>query len=202
MTWAEEKPPLGGWVPGVSFSQTRRLVIDGLADELIPGGDGFPAPSTAGITTFVGRYIAPRGNEARWYPFFAEEEFTDRLDRLADAVIDKDSASRIRLLQRLEAEDAEFFCRFRDLVYYGYYSRPAVVRAINETLVAGRGYRLAPQPFGYTDMPEWDAALLGRVRGGYTTTESVKPVDLSRLRLSHSGLAARRGESRGTHDAD
>lgn len=81
----EQQPPLGGWRPGITLTATRRTVFDAVADRLIPGGHGFPAPSEVDVTTFMTRYIAPDGIVAVWYPFLAESDVTGQLDRLGEA---------------------------------------------------------------------------------------------------------------------
>jgi hypothetical protein len=173
------KPPLGGWLPGLSFSDTQAAVLNALADEIIPPGNGFPAPSRVDIVGFFARYVTPACHEPKWYPFFGEADFRARLDALAAGVLAADSAGRVEVLRGLEADDAAFFERLRDIVYFGYYSRPEVVRAINDNLAGGKGYRSTPQPFGYLDtMAGWDEALLARVHGSYRHTEDVVALDL------------------------
>ncbi|NMR21695.1 gluconate 2-dehydrogenase subunit 3 family protein [Cellulomonas fimi] len=185
------KPPLGGWGRGVQFTDEQAAVLDAVADEIIPGGDGFPAPSSVNIVGFFARYVTPASEEAKWYPFLPEIEFKARLGKLAGKLMARDPLGRVEVLRRLEADDAEFFTRVRDVVYYGYYSRPEVIRAINIHLEAGKDYRYSPQPFGYSDsMADWDEALLSRVTGTYIRTQDVRPVDLP------DDLAARRAVKR------
>jgi hypothetical protein len=168
------KPPLGGWLPPAALSAPQADVLNAIADELIPGGEGFPPPSGVNVVGFIVRYVAPSGQEAKWYPFLTEAEFARRLDELGSAFVSASSAERVQVLIGLERDDAEFFGRLRDMVYYAYYSRPEVVAAINRNLEAGRDYRNSPQPYGYTDvMDDWDDDLLSRVKGTYTRTEDV-----------------------------
>ncbi|HEV7827173.1 MAG TPA: gluconate 2-dehydrogenase subunit 3 family protein [Mycobacteriales bacterium] len=166
------KPPLGGWLPPVRLTATQAAVLNAVSDRLIPGGDGFPAPSEVDVLGFVTRYVSPAGQEPKWYPFLGERDVGARLDGLGQAFLD--SERQVEILRDLERDDADFFTRLRDVVYYAYYSRPAVIRVINEQLPAGRDYRNSPMPFGYSDvMDDWDDALLARVRGTYTRTEDV-----------------------------
>lgn len=172
-------PPLGGWLPAIEFNDQQVAVLNAIADELIPGGDGFPAPSAVDIVGFFARYVAPSGQEPKWYPFLAEDDFRIRLDSLCDQLLNQASEQRVTVLRKLETEDEEFFTRVRDVVYYGYYSRPEVIRAINNNLVAGKDYRYSPQPFGYSDaMRDWDDDLLSRVKGTYIRTRDVRPIDV------------------------
>jgi hypothetical protein len=172
-------PPLGGWLPGVRFTETQAKVLCAFADELIPGGEGFPAPSDVNVIGFVARYVAPEGQPAKWFPFFAEDDFKAWLDKLGTAFVNLTSKERVETIKAIETKEPEFFERMRDTIYYAYYSRPEVVRAINLNLEAGRDYRYSPQPFGYSDnMRDWDKALLARVRGTYKRTVDVVRVDL------------------------
>lgn len=169
------KPHLGGWLPPIRFTEEQAAILNAAADELIPGGDGFPAPSEVDVIAFIARYIAPSGEEPGWFPFLGEEEFKYRIDGLGRGFARAGRAEKITVLKGLEQEDGEFFGRLRDLVYYAYYSRPEVIRAINQNLEAGRDYRNSPQPYGYLDViDDWDEELLGRVRGTYKRTEDVK----------------------------
>jgi hypothetical protein len=168
------KPLLGGWLPPVGFSEAETAVLNAAADELIPGGDGFPAPSEVNVVAFIARYIAPAGEAPRWFPFLGEKEFKHRLDTLGTGFVTASRVRKISILEALERDEGEFFGRLKDLVYYAYYSRPEVIRAINENLEAGRDYRNSPQPYGYLDVIEdWDEKLLNRVRGTYKRTEDV-----------------------------
>ncbi len=173
-----EKPPLGGWRPAPPLSAPRAATFDAIADTLIPPEGGFPAPSTVGVRAFAERYVAPEGQPATWYPFLTANKLHRRLDAL-DGLAEADEAKRIRVLRGVEAEMPAFFAAVRDLVYQGYYSRPEVVRAINEHLPAGRDYRITPQPYGYAEViDDWDDDLLSRVRGTYTATKDVVRLNL------------------------
>ena len=173
------KPPLGGWLPPVNLSETQATVLNAVADQLIPGGDGFPAPSQADVLSFITRYVAPSGQVAKWYPYVGEDDFRSHIDALGEQFSGSSSLEQVETLQGLERDDAEFFTKLRDLVYHAYYSRPEVVRAINENLAAGKDYRQTPQPFGYSDtIMDWDDDLLARVRGTYMRTQDVVRVTL------------------------
>jgi hypothetical protein len=174
-----EKPPIGGWLPGISITPTQTSVLNAMADRLIPGGGGFPAPSEVDVISFFRRYIAPEGQEPKWFPFIGELEFKARLDAFGEEFVGSSPAAQVETLQALEITEEFFFARIRDLTYYAYYSRPAVITAINANLEAGKDLRNSPQPFGYSDtMDDWDEQLLDRVRGSYTRTEDVRPVEV------------------------
>ncbi|CCG02337.1 hypothetical protein [Blastococcus saxobsidens] len=167
-----DRPPLGG-SQGVRFSPVQHNVLDALADALVPPGGGFPAPSEVDVAGFVARYTTPTGQLPRWYPYLAEDDLKARLDALSAQADDP-----VATLTALEQDDPAFFTALRDVVYLGYYSRPAVTRAINANVPAAHDYRNTPQPYGYLDgLEEWDAELLSRVRGSFLATTEVKPLD-------------------------
>ena len=168
------KPPLGGWLPPIRLTGRQGAVLNAVADEFIPGGDGFPQPSEVDVLSFITRYVTPAGQDAKWFPFLGENDFKARLEKLGDSFLQATSAERVAILSGLEWDEPEFFGHLRDVVYYAYYSRPAVVHTMNRLLRAGRDYRLSPQPYGYTDvMDDWDDELLARVRGSYRRTAEV-----------------------------
>jgi hypothetical protein len=174
-----EKPPIGGWLPGIAITPTQASVLNAIVDQLIPGGEGFPAPSEVDVLSFFRRYIAPEGQEPKWFPFLGESEFRERLDALGEDFVRSSPADQVETLTTMEQAEEFFFARVRDMTYYAYYSRPAVITAINRNLEAGRDLRNSPQPFGYSDtMDGWDEQLLGRVKGSYTRTEDVRPVEI------------------------
>lgn len=189
------KPPLGGWRPGIVFSENQSAVLDAVSDQLIPGGGGFPAPSEAGVIAFMIRYIAPAGQPATWYPFLEETDVKGRLDQFGEGFLKADGPSKVEMLRGIEGAEPEFFTRLRDLVYHAYYSRPSVVRAINDNLAAGRDLRVTPQPYGYSDtMLDWDDELLDRVQGSYKRTEDVVRMELPEDLAKTSAKQARGAE--------
>ncbi|WP_158628572.1 gluconate 2-dehydrogenase subunit 3 family protein [Saccharopolyspora rhizosphaerae] len=173
------KPPLGGWLPPIRLTERQGTVLNAVADEFIPGGDGFPPPSDVDVLSFITRYVTPAGQDAKWFPFLGENDFKARLEKLGDSFLQATSAERVAILSGLEWDEPEFFGHLRDVVYYAYYSRPAVVHTMNRSLRAGRDYRLSPQPYGYTDvMDDWDDELLARVRGSYRRTAEVRRIEV------------------------
>ncbi len=174
-----DKPPLGGWTPQVEFDTATTMLLNALADTLIPPGGGYPPPSAVDVVGFFRRYVTPNGQEARWYPFVSVRHIASLSEWLGADFAESDQATRLAGVARLEHDHIEEFGRFRDLVYHAYYSRPAVVAAINAQSPAGRDYRVSPQPYGYADtIDDWDDELLARVRGTYQRTEDVVRVAL------------------------
>ncbi|WP_181410202.1 MULTISPECIES: gluconate 2-dehydrogenase subunit 3 family protein [unclassified Paenibacillus] len=177
--FAPLKPRLGGFAKLIEFTETQAAALNAAADRIIPGGEGFPWPSEVGIVHFIAHYIAPSGEEPRWFPFAGEDDFKAELDKLGEDLLQADVTKQIEILKRIERESQTFFSQLRDLVYYGYYSRPEVTKAINENLEAGRDYRSTPQPYGYLDVIEqWDESMFSRVKGSYIRTEEVKRVNV------------------------
>jgi hypothetical protein len=183
-----EKPPIGGWLPGIAITPTQASVLNAIADQLIPGGEGFPAPSEVDVVSFFRRYIAPEGQEPKWFPFIGESEFGARLDALGEEFVLSSPADKVETLKAMEQTEEFLFARLRDMTYYAYYSRPAVITAVNKNLEAGKDLRNSPLPFGYSDtMDVWDEELLSRVTGTYTRTEDVRPVEIpENLRKSNA----------------
>lgn len=179
------RPRLGGLEEPVEFSEQQTAILNAVADELIPPGEGFPAPSEVNVVDFIGRYTAPSGEKAIHYPFIEEDDFKAAIDNLGEEFLSADSAGRVETLKRLETEDETFFTQLRNVVYYGYYSRPAVTLAIQQNLPAARDYHGPPQPYGYLRTIErWNSdeeTFSTRGGGGYVATEDVKRVDLSKI---------------------
>jgi hypothetical protein len=179
LTGERDKPPLGGWEKQIEFDTATADSLNVLADTLIPPGDGYPAPSAVDIVGFFRRYVTPGAQVPKWYPFLSEQHITSVIGWLGDGFTTSDDAARVAAVSRLEREHVEAFSRIRDLVYHAYYSRPAVIAAINAQSAAGGDYRISPQPYGYADtIDDWDEELLGRVRGTYRRTEDVARVPL------------------------
>jgi hypothetical protein len=182
------KPPLGGAVDAaVGFNDRQVAILKAASDEIIPPGAGFPAPSAVGVVEdFMPRYITPRGEEPQHFPFVAEAEFKSAVDALGQGFVDAGSDRRVEMLRAVERDNSTFFVHLRDLVYYGYYSRPAVTEAIRANLEAGRDYHGAPQPYGYAEtMEDWDVSMLPRGRGRYIPTAEVKRVQVRAPEAAH-----------------
>lgn len=173
------KPSIGGWFPSIRLTEQQTAVLNAVADQLVPGGDGFPAPSQTGVVSFIAQYVAPEGRDPRWFPFIGAKDFRRRIDDLGEKFVHSTPEQQVEILERLEQDSPEFFAPLRDLVFYAYYSQPEVVRSINRVLEAGKDYRGRPQPYGYSDViDDWDESLFDHVSGSYTRTEDVKPLDI------------------------
>ena len=116
--FASLKPRLGGLARPVGFSETQAAILNAAADELVPGGEGFPWPSEVRIVNFIGRYVTPSGDEPRHFPFAAEDEFKAKVDGLGEGFLSADPAGRVEILRRVEREEEAFFGQLGDLVYY------------------------------------------------------------------------------------
>jgi hypothetical protein len=194
-----DKPPLGGWLPGLVFSPLHVHILNAAADQLIPAGEGFPAPSEVDVVSFFGKYIAPEGIEPKWYPFIGETDFKARLDSLGETFVQSSHAEQVKTLTTLEKSDAPFFSRLLEMTYYAYYSRPAVIIAINTNLNAGKNLRNSPQPYGYSDsMDDWDDELFDQIQGSYKRTEDVRSLVLP-VSLREASTTPDRG-SQGQHE--
>jgi hypothetical protein len=173
----EERAPYGGLRSAVTFTAEESAILAAVADELVPAGGGFPAPSTVGVVDFIAWYVTPRDRPVTHYPFAGEDEFKASVAELGPAFVAAETPTRVAVLQRIEVEAPTFFSQLRDLVYYGYYSRPAVIGAIRDNLEAGRDYHGPPQPYGYeAGLESWDGVAFPVERGRYTATEDVEPV--------------------------
>lgn len=182
-----DKPPIGGWLPGIAFTATQVDVLNAISDQIIPPSGGFPAPSDVDVVSFFAKYIAPEGVQPKWFPFIAERDFREKLDNLGANFVALTAREKTDALRHIERTDPLYFSRLRDMVYYAYYSRPRVVDAINANLKAGHDLRYAPQPYGYSDsIDDWEDALFESIPGTYIKTEEVRRVELpdSLARLS------------------
>ena len=144
------------------------------------------------MVDFIGRYTAPSGEKAIHFPFVEEDDFKAAVDGLGEDFLSADSAGRVETLKRIEKEDETFFEQLRNLVYYGYYSRPAVTLAIQKNIPAARDYHGPPQPYGYiksierwkSDEETFDSRGSS---GSYIATEDVRPIDLSKIDWVQNG---------------
>lgn len=176
-----QRARMGGADPPITFSKQQQAILNAAADEIIPPGGGFPAPSAVDIVEFIARYVAPSGQKSRHFPFAEEGAFKAGVDRLGNAFVQSGSQRRIEILERASTEDATFFTQLRDLVYYGYYCRPAVTQAIRDNLEAGRDYHGPPQPLGYLSVTErWNESEIPKGRGGYTKTKEIKRIPVEK----------------------
>lgn len=177
-----QRARMGGFDPPISFTPEQQNVLNLVADEFIPPGDGFPAPSAVGIVNFIARYIAPDRTPAIHYPFAEERTFKANVDALGKRLLKAEASGRGPILERLSKQEEPFFAQVLGLVYYGYYSRPAVIQAISDNLEAGRDYHGPPQPLGYLSVTEqWEPSEIQRERGSYLKTNQIKRLPLENL---------------------
>jgi gluconate 2-dehydrogenase subunit 3-like protein len=174
----EESAVRGPSQDRVSFETATVGLLNAFCDTLLPGGDGFPAPSAIRIVEdFMARYVAPDGQEIIYLPAVTLADVSALADALDEGFVAASPEARAAMVAAFESGDPDRFARLRALVYAGYYSRPEVRSAIANTLDAGRDFRRAPQPYGYEDVMEgWDESLLNH-RGRYLATADVRPVD-------------------------
>jgi hypothetical protein len=171
--------PGGNRVP-IVFSERQRAVLDAITDEIVPPGEGFPAPSEVHVVEeFFTRYVAPAAARTVHFPGAAEEPFKAMVDEVAPRIEAGDRAARIAVLQQLERTRPEFFGQLRALTYAGYYSRRAVVLAIRELLEAGRDYNGPPLPYGYDRSTHDWSGLTPPAEGRYTPTGDVQRVTVA-----------------------
>lgn len=140
--------------PGID--QSSRAALLAAVDEIIPGGGPMPPASGAGALAYLERR---RANEAA---------FAKSLDALLEALdgLCRDASGaafgsagreqRIAALRALESSKPPLFAELRDATYEAYYTNPEVWRLI------GYDFRSAPRPTA--PLPEFDEALLARVR--------------------------------------
>lgn len=177
-----QRARMGGFDPPITFDDRQRDILNMAADEIIPPGGGFPAPSSVGIVGFIARYIAPEGTPALHYPFAEERAFKASVDGLGKRLLKAEPSERAAILERASKQDETFFTQLLGLVYYGYYSRPAVTQAISDNLEAGRDYHGPPQPLGYHSVTEqWEPSEIQRDRGSYLATKQIKRLPLENL---------------------
>jgi hypothetical protein len=139
------------------------------ADDLIPAEGPWPSPRDAGITTFFRRIFDDQGDVAR---------VRRALAALRDNLDDGDGeGARVMALQSLEDTQPLVFRVLLEFVYFGYYSRPLVVTALNQTLECD--YVSPPQPRGYEMDRLGDPVPSGR--GSYTATDDVRRVQLPEI---------------------
>lgn len=157
-------------------------LVAGLVDVLIPGGDGWPSAATVGVQSVLSLRLLEELGEAE-------------LARLGAAILfaggplaEHGEDERVAIVKRLEAAEPTLFGWVRDAAYMAYYESPFVAAAIN---AKGHRYELRPHAKGYLLAPfdlERDTPRHGR--GGYVSTQSVRPLDFSALDLDSNRTQA------------
>jgi len=177
--WSMAKAQLGGGPIQVEFDDLQEKVINAMADEIIPPAPGWLAPSEVHIVGFVARYVTPKDEPAKYYPFAAEDQFKQDLEALGKAFLDAPREQKIAQLKQLEHDSTDFFEQMRGLTYYGYYAQPEIVAATREHIPAARDYHGPPQPYGYLEVTErWDDTPFPDGRGTFVPTDQVRRVEV------------------------
>lgn len=150
-------------------------MIRALVDELIPGADGWPSASDAGVHGIVALRIFSEWSEAEI------TALADLLGWQSGGLSNADGEARIAAVEAFEAANRDLFDKIYTAVTLAYYETPFVIEAIQKT---GRPYSHRPHVTGYAMAPfDFARDMPGHRRGRYLTTGDVKPVDTSALDL-------------------
>ncbi|MDX3924370.1 MAG: hypothetical protein QHC90_01010 [Shinella sp.] len=153
----------------------KARMVRALVDELIPGGDGWPSASEAGVHGIVSLRVL-----GEW-----SEEQIGRLAALlgweTGGLSSGDAAERVSAVRSMETADPDLFDKLYTAIVLAYYETPFVVEAIRST---GRPYSIRPHATGYAMAPfDFSRDTPNHGRGHYLKTDDVKPVDTSTLDL-------------------
>ncbi len=145
-----------------------------IVDVLVPGGQGWPTASDAGVQhAILMRLLDKKGDAglAALSGTLARYGFDNP----------RGTQDEIDATVRLEAEEPLLFQWLRSQVNYAYYESPVIVSMIDRS---GTPYSLIPHRDGY-DLAPFDASTQTprHGRGRWTPTGEVKPVDISGLQL-------------------
>jgi hypothetical protein len=146
-----------------------------LVNELIPGGDGWPPAATVGAQGLVVARLIENGSE------------TDLL-RIVTALIaaggpfsNHGPEERVAIVHRFETQEPQLFEQVRSATTLAYYENPFVAERIRKL---GRPYSLRPHATGYPMAPfDFERDRPPHQRGSYQTTEAVRSLDISGLKL-------------------
>ncbi|WP_047462686.1 hypothetical protein [Rhizobium rhizogenes] len=151
-------------------------MIRALVDELIPGAEGWPSASDAGVHGIIGLRIFAEWND---------EQITALADMLgwqSGGLSSTDAATRVAAVKGFETTDPELFDKIYTAVTLAYYETPFVIEAIQNT---GRPYSYRPHVTGYKMEPfDFNRDRPKHGRGHYLKTDEVAPVDTSALDLN------------------
>jgi hypothetical protein len=153
----------------------KTRMIRALVDELIPGSEGWPSASEAGVHGIVA---------IRLFADWSDVQIAALADLLGwekDGLSSANGETRTASVRAFEDADSELFDKIYTAVTLAYYETPFVIEAIRNT---GRPYSHRPHLTGY-DMAPFDVNrdLPAHRRGHYLETENVRPVDTSSLGL-------------------
>ncbi|WP_430244319.1 hypothetical protein [Neorhizobium sp. DAR64861/K0K2] len=153
--------------------KTRLLLC--LVDELIPGADGWPSASEAGVHGIIALRLFVDGAPGMF------EKIAEGLGWPMGGLGSDDPDARIEAVQAFEAADPDLFDKVYAAVVLAYYETPFIVEAIAMT---GRPYSIRPHVSGYQMSPfDYTRDTPKHGRGHYLTTEEMRPVDTSGLHL-------------------
>lgn len=153
----------------------KSRLLQRLVDELIPGADGWPSASEAGVHGIIALRLFVDGSPEML------QRIADALDWPNGALLSNDPEARIAAVTAFEAADPDLFDKVYAAVTLAYYETPMVVEAIAET---GRPYSIRPHATGYPMAPfDYARDTPTHGRGHYLKTEEVRPVDTSGLHL-------------------
>lgn len=154
--------------------EKTRLLLR-LVDQLIPGADGWPSASEAGVHGIIALRLFVEGAPGMF------DKIAERLDWPTGGLDSDDPAARNEAVKAFESADPDLFDKVYSAVILAYYETPFVVEAIAMT---GRPYSIRPHVSGYR-MPPFDYArdTPKHGRGHYLKTEEMRSVDTSGLHL-------------------
>jgi hypothetical protein len=150
--------------------------LSAFVDVLLPGGDGWPAASMAGIETVLAQRIGEGCGPA------ALGQLAQAIRSAGGLLEALDETGRIRVVARLERSEPALFGFVRDAAYFAYYETQAVASAIN---AKGHPYELISHVTGYPTEPfDFERDMPKHGRGRYIATDAVRAVDISGLDLA------------------
>lgn len=147
---------LGAPVSGRSLTSAQRATLRAAADVLIPAGDAMPSATQAGAHVYL-EALAGRSDEV----LAPLRDGLDALESRARAQRSRAFARlgverRVEIVADLERTKPEVFVPLRNLVYEGYYTRPAVQKKLGFVFLPDDGTAPPLEPF--------DERPLARVR--------------------------------------
>lgn len=155
--------------------------LEAFADTLLPGGDGWPAASVAGIVPVLAERILQGAGPAGL-------ALVEAALGVSSHAWQSNEAARIAAVTAFEASDPALFGRVLEAAYYAYYESPLVVSAIQ---AKGRPYQLTPHQAGFPMRPFDPARDIPRHgRGSYIPTDYVRFVDPAPLDLEAGATLA------------
>jgi hypothetical protein len=150
-------------------------LLAALVTELIPGGNGWPSATEAGVHGLVAMRICSDWDEADIRRLAAAMTWDD------GAFVERSPEERVASIGKFEASEPALFDVLYNATVLAYYETPFVVAAIRRT---GRPYSARPHVHGYPMAPfEFNRDMPNHARGRYLRTDDVRPVDISGLDL-------------------